>query len=126
MIVERIYTSGDRDTGGSSHIEPPFDESWPPLTKLQWSAAVACVDGNLEPEQIHVGEARVARIVRSRWRKREREIPIDGLYELFYRPRSWTGRKGYAGVACSYTYREMHVLLHGISMGADIATKVGL
>lgn len=33
---------------GGSHIEPPLDQSWSELEKLQWRAAVVALDSGVE------------------------------------------------------------------------------
>lgn len=38
MKVERIYTEN------GSHIDPPSEDGWDDLTKLQWQAAVVTAD----------------------------------------------------------------------------------
>lgn len=43
MRVRRIYSDED----GSSYLEPPVDENWPPLDRLRWRAAVVFEDHNI-------------------------------------------------------------------------------
>lgn len=46
MIVTRVRE------GRGSHIEPPLDPDWHPLTKLRWKAAVVALDADL-PVDVH-------------------------------------------------------------------------
>lgn len=95
MKVERVET----ETG--SRIEPPLDQRWDDLTKLQWKAAVVGLDCGVTPViekcDTHVGVTGI-------W------IPVRGRYMVLLPGRTsttgnfydtWSFLNGFeAGVSC--------------------------
>lgn len=72
MEVQRIIHEGPYGPTGS-HIEPPFEESWSELEKLQWKAGVVKADTGLHV-QVTEGGVSVKRL--GRW------VPLKGVYGL--------------------------------------------
>lgn len=103
MVVERVATEH------GSHIEPPFDESWDDLQKLQWSAAVTCVDGGFAPGHVRVFAGGLLR----RRGFRRRAVPVPGWYSI---------NVGSLSMA-AYRYDEAYDVLHGIAVGAPKARR---
>ncbi len=97
--------------GGGSHVEPPFDESWNDLTKLEWATAVSLADAGLPPDAVKVVPTSAGRIIR-RWGK-EHVQRYAGRYDIAYGP----GR----GVTCSFGYHEARTYLQGVTLGARLA-----
>lgn len=79
-----------------SHIEPPLDEDWDDLTKLQWQAAVVSADTGLDIEVI--------------------EFPTNFCIHI----RSTTG--GTLASISSQGLRDTWTYLSGIASGASAAT----
>jgi hypothetical protein len=57
MIVERI------ETEHGSHIEPPLDQSWSDLEKLEWQAACVTAETGIEHIQVTRSDYRTSGIL---------------------------------------------------------------
>lgn len=99
MKVERITT------GSGSRIEPPLDERWTGLQKLEWLCAVVGVDHGLD---VSVYDSESATRVLGIW------------------VRDWRTRYGYrvGGVSGgAYTFSEMWSVLSALGVGYSAGLK---
>lgn len=94
MIVERVKTAA------GSYIDPPLDQLWTPLQKLEWQAAVVHADSGLSLTVADGGYSRNG-------------VRQHGYYNIRYD----------SGSIGPYTYYEAWTFLNGVSLGAELAGR---
>jgi hypothetical protein len=97
--VRRVHVDN-----GSSHIEPPLNDLWDDLAKLQWHAAVVSHDTGLH---IEVTSSDSRERVDGEWRR------IPGMYCIQVGP----------GSAAPFAFRDAWTYLNGVSCGAGLRNR---
>jgi hypothetical protein len=89
-------------TPSGSHIEPPLDQTWSDLEKLEWQAAVTSADSGM---RITVTPSTSKYWALNRW------WPVKGEYDVQF-PGGGTG---------PFSFHEAWAYLSGISLGAELS-----
>lgn len=94
--LQRVQTG----TGGGTHIEPAFDDTWSELDKLRWNLRVMQIDCGLDLP-IQVFKAHYER----------NGVLQDGYYGFQTPNSSWT----------AYDYHAAWDFINGVRLGAELA-----